>query len=242
MSLHHKPGDMAMSDGCTTTAVAINAPSSPATTFSTVPLSANVTTAKGCKPTEETYQWSFVSVPPSSRASFNSASVADPSFVVDEPNGTWRVHLTYNNVGTGQTFDSDAQVRSNGCFAAPPLAYVQTYLPSVSPPFADPTPFAPSDASAFGAADLSFAAGTGVQLSGLSSSDPAASAGCGTVPALQFTWTLVVQPPGSTAKLSMASGPTTNLTLDVAGRYVVGLVVSDGYVTSAPSYLRIEGT
>jgi mono/diheme cytochrome c family protein len=226
---------------CSTSAVSVGFSPNPAITFGTVQLSAKVSTSHGCVPSQESYKWSFVSVPPSSHAAFNLATVSDPSFVPDVANGAWQVHLTYSNLDSGQTFNTEVQVKSNGCFSSPPAAQINTLLPSVSIPFADGSIFgAATDASAFGPPDLTFAVGTGVQLSGASSTDPSSVAACGSVPALQYSWTIAVEPPGSAAHLSAASGPTSNLTLDVAGRYVLGLVVTNGTLTSAPSYIRID--
>jgi hypothetical protein len=235
--LAHPPPDGGV---CTTASVTVSSAPSPAITFGTLQLSAMVTN-NGCAPLEQSFAWSFNSIPASSKSAFNDATVSDPSFVPDVANGTWSVHLKYSNVDSGQTFDVDARVTSNDCYASPPVAQIQTVLPSTSATFADSTPFGgATDASPFGPADLTFAVGTGVQVSGLPSADPTAIAACGMVPPLSYAWTLVAEPPGSTAHLSMASGPVSNATLDVAGRYVIGLSVSNGVLGSAPAYLRID--
>jgi chitinase len=57
---------------------------------------------------------------------------------------------------------------------------------------------------------------------------------------LTFTWTLAARPSGSAAALSGASTRTPTFATDVAGTYVVLLVVSDGYAQSAPSPVTIH--
>jgi hypothetical protein len=224
--------DLALAGGgCATNALSIGVASNPVATFATAQVTAMPTTS-GCKPTGQSFVWSFVTIPAGSHSTFNNAAVADPSFVADVPNASWKVHLTYTNLESGQVLSAESVVQSNGCYASAPTAVIQAVLPSSSAPFSDDMPT--------GTGDLTFGAGTGVQLSALLSNDQSAIAACGTVTPLSYTWTLVIEPPGSLAHLSMMSGLATNLTLDVVGRYVVALTATNGTMTSAPSYVRID--
>jgi len=74
--------------------------------------------------------------------------------------------------------------------------------------------------------DVSTVVGTAVALSGALSSDANGNA-------LTYSWTLVSRPAGSVA-VPVPSNVTATLTPDVAGIYVVELVVSDGTLSSAP--------
>ena len=69
-------------------------------------------------------------------------------------------------------------------------------------------------------------------LDGLGSSDPDGHP-------LTYAWTLVGAPVGSTAILVDDTSAIASLTPDVAGDYVVELVVNDGFVSSAPSQVEI---
>jgi hypothetical protein len=76
--------------------------------------------------------------------------------------------------------------------------------------------------------DVSTVVGTTVNLSGALSSD--ANVG----DTLTYAWTLVSRPAGSVAAPVNPSNANATLTPDVAGLYVVELVVSDGMLSSAP--------
>lgn len=60
--------------------------------------------------------------------------------------------------------------------------------------------------------------------------------------ALTHRWTLASRPAGSVAELSATSGRTVDLTADVAGDYVVTLVVSDGKLDSAPASATVRAS
>ncbi|MES2960372.1 MAG: PKD domain-containing protein [Pseudomonadota bacterium] len=76
--------------------------------------------------------------------------------------------------------------------------------------------------------DASTVVGTTVNLSGTLSSDANGS------DALTYAWKIVSRPAGSAAAPVNPSNPTATLTPDVAGLYVIELVVSDGMLSSAP--------
>ncbi len=56
---------------------------------------------------------------------------------------------------------------------------------------------------------------------------------------LTYAWTLLTLPVGSTAALTSASDVQTGLTIDVAGVYIVRLIVNDGYADSLPDTVTI---
>jgi PKD domain len=70
------------------------------------------------------------------------------------------------------------------------------------------------------------ATGAAVLLDGSRSRDPNGDA-------LSYVWSLVSRPAGSTASLGALTGLNTGFSADVAGTYVVGLVVNDGNSDSA---------
>jgi MYXO-CTERM domain-containing protein len=74
--------------------------------------------------------------------------------------------------------------------------------------------------------------GDTVTLDGSGSSDPEEDP-------LQFAWTLVTRPSGSSASLSSSSSATPRFTADVAGSYEISLTVSDGSDVSAPDSVTV---
>jgi hypothetical protein len=58
--------------------------------------------------------------------------------------------------------------------------------------------------------------------------------------ALTYRWSLASRPAGSTSELSATTGATVDLTADVAGDYVVTLVVNDGKLDSSPASMTVR--
>ena len=56
---------------------------------------------------------------------------------------------------------------------------------------------------------------------------------------LTYQWTLVTRPTGSTSAVSSLSANSPTITPDVAGEYVVQLIVNDGKVASAPARVAL---
>ena len=81
--------------------------------------------------------------------------------------------------------------------------------------------------------DQSVDLGLSVTLNGSGSSDPDGDA-------LTFQWTLTSQPAGSVANLTDDQAVTPALLPDVAGSYVVELVVSDSEFSSAPDSVTVN--
>src|SRR5262249_41868917 len=83
--------------------------------------------------------------------------------------------------------------------------------------------------------DQTIAAGTTVRLDGSGSSDTDGDR-------LQFAWSFVARPEGSTATLTNATGIAPTFIADVAGRYNIRLTVSDGVGSSLPDTVTISTT
>jgi RHS repeat-associated protein len=77
--------------------------------------------------------------------------------------------------------------------------------------------------------------GQPVTLDGRLSSDPDNDR-------LRYTWTILSAPVGSAATLTNATSVLASLTPDLAGDYIINLVVNDGTADSAPVAVRITAT
>jgi hypothetical protein len=73
--------------------------------------------------------------------------------------------------------------------------------------------------------DASAAPGRAIMLDGTASRDPNNTA-------VTYSWRIVEQPPGSRPTLTNATSAKPTFTADVAGRYVLALICSDGRLTS----------
>jgi hypothetical protein len=74
--------------------------------------------------------------------------------------------------------------------------------------------------------------GTHVWLDGSGSSDLDGNP-------LTFHWSIVVQPPGSAATLTSPEDVTTEFSADILGKYVIELIVHNGYVGSLPDRVTV---
>jgi len=74
-----------------------------------------------------------------------------------------------------------------------------------------------------------------VNMDGSASKDPDGGT-------LTFKWTLIGKPAGSAAKLSNPSYPNPKFTADLAGNYVLSLVVNDGKIDSAVTSVSVTAT
>lgn len=113
-----------------------------------------------------------------------------------------------------------ALVVNDGTVDSPPDDVVIVTAPGNTPPVADAGP------------DQTVALGSTVQLDGTGSSDADGDT-------LTFFWTLSSLPPGSSAVLSDPTSPMPTLVADVAGNYVVELIVDDGQAGSLPDFVTI---
>ncbi len=59
---------------------------------------------------------------------------------------------------------------------------------------------------------------------------------------LTYQWSIVIKPAGSTATLSSRTSVQTSFIADMAGDYVISLVVNDGFVNSDPNNVTVTAT
>lgn len=83
--------------------------------------------------------------------------------------------------------------------------------------------------------DQTISATSSVQLNGGNSTDPDDDT-------VNYTWSFSARPNGSGAVLSSTFSPTPRFTADLAGSYVISLVVDDGTLTSSPDTVNITAT
>jgi beta propeller repeat protein len=77
--------------------------------------------------------------------------------------------------------------------------------------------------------------GSTVTLDGSASFD-------GNLDRLFYSWSIVSKPAGSTAQLSTPDTKITGIRADLAGDYVISLIVNDGFVSSEPNNATIHAT
>jgi hypothetical protein len=94
---------------------------------------------------------------------------------------------------------------------------------------------APITTTANAGPDQNVVAGSVVTLDGSNSTGAAGSL-------ITYQWSMVSQPAGSSAALSSATVVNPTFTTDVAGPYVLSLVVNDGQVNSAPDMVTITAS
>ncbi len=165
-------------------------------------------------------RWSLISKPAASAVQLFDSSTMHPYFTPDA-DGIYLIQL----------------VVSDGTFQSVPMTVV---VSTGSPYPSSPTP-APSQPIT-GIVDLrpiaqagnaqSVSVGQIVHLDGAGSYDPEGSG-------LTYEWSIVSAPAGSAATLSGTTLVSPDITPDVAGSYLIQLVVSDGVSKSTPSTVLI---
>lgn len=159
-----------------------------------------------------TYAWELAEKPASSTAALDDRTSATPAFVADVA-GRYVLRLVVSD-GAASSAPDDVIVSAHG---------------GNTPPTALPGP------------DQSVAPGKRVELDGSASFDPDPGDGVA-----QYAWIFVAVPQGSTAALSpptqvFPNPPLTSFVADVAGDYVIELVVTDHRgARSAPRRLLIQ--
>ncbi len=163
-----------------------------------------------------TYSWSLICKPSNSTASLSSNAIADPTFLADVPS---------TNTGTCNDNFVAQLIVNNGYLSSPPSTVTISSTPSL--PIANP-----------GSAQ-SVSVGTQVTLSGSLSSDSNGDA------ISSYSWSVTSAPSTSvitTASLTGANTVSPSFTPDVAGQYVLQLIVKDSYATSIPVTVTITAT
>lgn len=158
------------------------------------------------------YHWRILFKPYDSTATLSDTTGAQPSLTVDAP-GPYLVRLEVNDGINDSTRSLDDVYEDR-------LVVVAT---ANQLPVAD------------GGADQSVNTGTLVSLNGSGSSDPENAT-------LSYAWTLIKQPANSSTVLSATDTPTTSLTPDRDGDYLVRLVVNDGTNDSDPDIVRVSAS
>ena len=159
-----------------------------------------------------TYSWAIISKPTGSAATLSSSTYPRPTFNADIV-GTYIVQLIVN----------DGTVNSLPGLSGDPIARTST----VTVTNLDVTPVANAGPA------QTVAVGSIVNLDGASSSDVDGHS-------LSYRWALLSTPANSTASLSLSTSANPYFMADVAGKYVVQLIVNDGVVDSFPSTVEIS--
>ena len=126
------------------------------------------------------------------------------------------IEIVAENAGTG----SAAKLTSVGFWTGTQVPAIEAALAANTAPTANAGP------------DQEVAVSTLVTLDGSGSFDPNGDT-------LTYAWTLTSKPESSTATLTGATTVDPTFTPDLAGAYVVSLVVNDGTVNSAPDTVTI---
>jgi len=231
---------------CTLTPTVMPASLGNAATFSSVQLTASYQLpsppstpacpyggSASATPLPVSYHWSFDSMPPGSNARFNNSEIANPTFTLDKPSGTWVVHLAVTDDVSGATV------------VAGPFSYTSSSCGSQLPMAAAlitgqmrPASFSTNPAMPTLLGTITLGGGTNIQLDATISSDPNVAGGC--VSPLTYRWQIYALPAGSNANVNPPTAARPTMNLDRAGSYVLSLVVNDGPLSSLPIYVQIN--
>ncbi|MHB1845082.1 MAG: PKD domain-containing protein, partial [Deltaproteobacteria bacterium] len=149
----------------------------------------------------ESYSWSFLSLPAGSRAALANPSISNPSFVTDLP-GQYQLQLTVANSSGQRTTLATGVITAGSC---------GSNLPVVSALAANPT--APN-------------VGQATQLAAtIVDADNAGDCGLGRT--FTYRWTVTGLPKGSQSKLNDPTSFDPSFVPDVPGEYSFTLVVTD---------------
>lgn len=158
------------------------------------------------------YKWRMLYRPEDSSATLSDETAAQPSFTADVA-GAYLVRLIVNDGINDSTRSLDGIYQDRLVVVAG----------NNQPPIAD------------GGPDHSINTGAVATMDGSASFDPEGAA-------LNYQWALIYQPDGSTASLSSLDTPSTDLTTDRDGNYLVRLVVNDGVDDSAPDIVSVSAS
>lgn len=160
------------------------------------------------------YQWAFQSKPATSASTLLSATTASPSFTPDV-DGIYKVRLVINDGMVDSSVDKVTITAT-------------TTSSSNTAPVAD------------AGDDQHVVTGLPVTLSGGDSYD--LDLGDYSSFLIDYAWTLIDKPAGSSAALVSPSSRNTSFTPDVEGDYVIRLVVNDGFLDSVPDTVDVTAT
>lgn len=160
------------------------------------------------------YLWAFQSKPSGSSSILSSATTASPTFIPDI-DGIYKIRLVVNDGKTDSNIDKVTITAT-------------TTTPGNTPPVAD------------AGDDQNVVTGLPVYLNGKDSYD--VDLGSSSAFLIDYTWTLISKPAGSTATLTTPLKMYTSFTPDVEGDYVIRLVVNDGIVDSAADTVVVTAT
>jgi hypothetical protein len=159
-----------------------------------------------------TYSWAILNKPVGSAATISSPTSPRPTFYADVV-GPYVVQLIVND-GTVNSLPNCSWTTASR--TATVLITNSEITPIANPGPAQTVPV-----------------GVSVTLSGADSVDFDGHP-------LTYSWSLLSAPWGSNASLSLATSPNPYFTADVAGKYVVQLVVNDGTTNSVPQTVLIS--
>ena len=160
------------------------------------------------------YQWAFQSKPPTSSSTLSATTTASPSFTPDV-DGIYKIRLVVNDGTVDSAVDKvtiTATTSSSGN----------------TPPVAD------------AGDDQNVVTGLPVYLSGGDSYD--VDLGSSSSFLIDYTWTLISKPAGSSATLDSPTSRNTSFSPDVEGDYTIRLVVSDDFVDSVSDTVVVSAT
>ncbi len=187
-----------------------------------VALVSDADTKDPCNLTETfSFQWQLLSLPLGSKASLNLATAANPSFTPDVP-GDYLVSVVATDSEAHPSGAQTVKVTASTCGNATPVAQVQELLPDSGSPGAKVT------------AVKTVAIGSTVQVSGGASSDADNAAPCLLNQLLGYKWSFQELPAGSAATLNATNVVNPSFVADVAGKYVLALVVADPTNRTSP--------
>ncbi len=233
---------------CPMTLTPSSNPANPVETYSDVSVSAQVSFPNSCvirNLIPVSFQFGFNGLPPGSKARMSPSNVdlvgvpmtAVSSFNADTPGGTWEVAVTATDQLTGATATRTVQVDNTDlCGLTPPTAEIGATDPNTGTSYGPTIHTAPNCGGAW--IPFNRTEKTPINdwwtLDGSQSNDP--NTACISNP-LTYRWQFYQVPPQTSAILQPWNAAIPTVDFDQDGDYVVELSVSDGKLTSDPSYL-----
>jgi K319-like protein len=161
-----------------------------------------------------TYDWTLLSKPALSNAALTGANTVSPTFVADFP----AVPMAPPGTEGNRAYVVQLIVTDGTLSSTPSTVTITT---TYTPPVANAGP------------NQSLPPGSVVQLDGSGSTDVDG------IP-LTYNWSILSEPTGSSATLNVPTAVNPMFTADLAGLYVLQLIVNDGIGNSLPSTVTIS--